>query len=224
MARQPVSLITGGLGGLGRAVVAAMIEAGHSVIVLDVADGATVPEGVAYHKVDLTRSDEVHRAVEAIGPVDALFALAGGWAGGPPVWELQDEDFDRMLDLNLRTALYVVRAVLGGMVERNAGRIILVSARTAIAPEAGQAPYVIAKRGILALAETINKEVQPYDIAVNAVLPSVIDTPANRASMPDADHSDWVPVETLAAIMRWLATSPEATYIRGAAIPVYGRA
>lgn len=231
-----VALITGGTGGLGTAMVRAFLDAGHAVVTtyrkpLEAeqarANLGEAAQRLVLEQVDVTDrtavDDLVLRARERFGRVDSLVNLVGAWAGGQPVWETSDEDLDRMLDTNLRSAFVCCRAVLPGMIERRSGSIVNVSSRSAVQPSPGSAPYAIGKAGVITLTQTLAVETQDHGITVNCVLPSVIDTEANRRSMPDADFARWVKPEQLAAVIRWL-TSAEASPISGAAIPVYGRA
>lgn len=233
---RPVALITGGTGGLGGAVTRAFLDRGDRAVVTYIIDEEaaemrrTFPEiddRLHLEKVDVTDpaaiGDLVRQIRETWGRIDSLLNLVGGWRGGPPVHETSDTDFDLMLTLNLRTAFTCCRAAVPLMIERNYGRIVNVSSRTARQPAAGQAPYAIGKAGVITLTETLALELRDYEINVNCVLPSVIDTPANRRDMAGADFSRWVRPEQLAAVLRWL-TSPEADPINGAAIPVYARA
>ena len=208
----------------GCAVAATYRGEGDAAGLREVADGrALLPI-----RVDATNVNDMKSAVvaaqEAYGRVDYLVALVGGWAGGSPVWETSAEEWDRMVAVNLRSAYAACHAALPGMVERRYGRVVLVSSRAAVRPAAGAAAYAAAKAGVVSLTETLAEEVRELgDITVNCVLPSVIDTPANRKAMPKADPARWVTPEQLASIMVWV-TGEEAAPISGAASPVYGRA
>ena len=176
----------------------------------DVTDAASIANGI----------EEV---TKALGPVEGLVHLVGGWKGGTPVHELPLEVWDRMLDLNLRTAMLCCRAVLPSMREAGWGRIVLVSSRTARESRSGQAAYAIAKAGVSVLAETIAEENRGIDVTANVVAPSTLDTPANRAAVPEADFNAWVPTSDVAASISFLV-SQEAGQLRGAWLPVYGSA
>ena len=234
-AGHPVALITGATGGLGEAVTRAFLDGGCSVVATFREEGdaqklRTLAAGrpLTPIKIDATNVVDMQSAVlaaqEEFERLDYLIALVGGWAGGKPVWETPAEEWDRMLAVNLRSAYAACHAALPGMVKRHYGRVVLVSSRSAVRPSAGAAAYAAAKAGVVSLTETLAEEVRELgDITVNCVLPSVIDTPANRKAMPKADRSRWVTPEQLASIIVWL-TSDEAAPINGAAIPVYGRA
>jgi NAD(P)-dependent dehydrogenase (short-subunit alcohol dehydrogenase family) len=204
-------LITGASGGLGGAVVAALESGGDRVV------AASHPE------YDLTRADEAGRAVAAAGPeLSALIHLVGGYAGGMAVSETSDDVWRRMQTLNLDTAFYAARAAVPVLAARPGGRVVLIGARPAVEPVAGLAAYAVAKAGVVALARTLALELAPRQATCNVVLPSVIDTPANRAAMPKADFSRWVSPASLALVIAWLA-SPAASDVNGAVVPVYGR-
>ncbi|MGH2354330.1 MAG: SDR family oxidoreductase [Chloroflexota bacterium] len=231
-----VALVTGGTGGLGQAVTRAFLDQGCVVVVTYRSEAEAertrrnfqaAGDRLALEQADVTDGPAVHSLVQTVvgrfGRVDHLINLVGGWAGGKPVWETGDDELARMLDLNLRSAFVCCRAVLPQMITQNFGRIVNISSRTAVRPSAGAAPYAIGKAGVIVLTETLALEVRDYDVNVNCVLPSVIDTPANRRDMPKADFRRWVTPEQLAGIIVWL-TSPAAAPINGTAIPVYGRA
>jgi NAD(P)-dependent dehydrogenase (short-subunit alcohol dehydrogenase family) len=221
-----VVLVTGATGGLGPAVVKTFLDSG-AVAVFGVArswDGRTVPEG-QFHPVeaDLTTVEGCHRVAERAQPLDALVHVMGGFAGGRPVSETTDEEWDRMMDLNVRSAFYMIREVLPGMLAAGSGRIIAVGSRTGVEPAAGLSAYGVSKAALHALIRTVALEVTGSGVTANAVLPSTIDTAANRKAMPRADHTKWVRPEAIAEVLLWLA-SAEAAEVNGALIPVYGRA
>jgi len=147
----------------------------------------------------------------------------GGFGGGQSVAETTDETWEKMLGLNLRSAYTIFRAVLPGMIKAGKGRIVAVGARAALDPMANFAAYSVSKTALVALVKTVALEVKDSGITANVVLPSVIDTPANRAAMPSADASKWVTPESIADLLVWLA-SDNARNVSGAAIPIYGRA
>jgi NAD(P)-dependent dehydrogenase (short-subunit alcohol dehydrogenase family) len=231
-----VTLVTGGTGALGQAVTRAFLDDGSRVVATYVedAEAGRVREALGdaagrllLERTDVTDGDAVadlvRRTTARWGRLDHLINLVGGFAGGQPLWETDEALWSRMLDLNLRSAVVCCRAALPGMVERNYGRVVTVSSRTAVRPGPGAAPYAVTKAAVLALTEALAEDVRPYDVNVNCVLPSVLDTPANRRDMPGEDARRWVRPEQLARIIVWL-TSPEADPLNGAAIPVYGRA
>ncbi|HEX6221321.1 MAG TPA: SDR family oxidoreductase, partial [Acidimicrobiia bacterium] len=152
-----------------------------------------------------------------------LAALVGGWAGGRDVEETDDIRFERMLDLNLRSAFYAVRATIPYMKEAEWGRIVLVGSRGAIDFFEAQAAFNIAKAGVAALGRSVATELEGSGITANVLVPSVIDTPATRRSLPYADYVDWPTPDEIAAVAEFVL-SDESGVMNGALIPVYGRA
>jgi NAD(P)-dependent dehydrogenase (short-subunit alcohol dehydrogenase family) len=186
----------------------------------------TVGAAVETVPVDLLSAVDVARATAEIkaryGRVDILANVAGGFTMGPPLHETADEDWDRMLDLNLRSVFYCCRAVVPTMLEQGEGVIINVSARAALSPKGHMGPYCASKAGVVALTESLSQEHKDAGIRVNCILPGTVDTPENRSAMPGQDHERWVPTAALADVMVFLASSA-ARCVTGAAIPVYGR-
>ncbi|MFC3500968.1 SDR family NAD(P)-dependent oxidoreductase [Micromonospora krabiensis] len=229
MVRRSV-LVTGGTGGLGGAVTAAFREAGWRVVVPE--RRSTTAESAADDVVrlaaDLTEPAGAARAVEAAAgdetvPLRAVVNLVGGYASGGLVHETPIDEFERMLTANLRPTYLVTRAALPHLVAAGGGAVVCVSARAALSPFPGAAGYATAKAAVLAFANAVAVEYRRSGVRANTVLPSVIDTPANRAAQPDADHSRWVAPAEIATVIRFLA-SDESAPTSGAAVPVYGRA
>ncbi|MGW5668677.1 SDR family oxidoreductase [Micromonospora sp. NPDC003776] len=228
MAERTV-LVTGGTGGLGGAVTAAFLKAGWRVVVPEREGGGTTAgtPGPVRVTTDLLDPGGVARAVEAAtaepaAPLRAVVNLVGGYASGGLVHETPIEEFDRMLRINLRPTYLVTQAALPHLVAAG-GAVVCVSARAAVAPFPGAAGYATAKAAVLAFANAVAVEYRQRGVRCNTVLPSVIDTPANRAAQPEADHRRWVPPAEIAAVIRFLA-SDESAPTSGASIPVYGRA
>ncbi|MGH9413064.1 MAG: SDR family NAD(P)-dependent oxidoreductase [Terriglobales bacterium] len=204
-------LITGASGGLGGAVVDAFMASGAHVT------------AVSHPDYDLTKSADAARAVTAAGsPLHTLVHLVGGFAGGTSVAETGDATWRSMLTLNLDAAFYTLRAAIPAMLAHPGGRIVLIGSRNAVVPAANLAAYNVAKAGVVALSRTVALEIGSHGATCNVVLPSVIDTPANRAAMPKADPAKWVQPSAIAALIHWLA-SPAAADINGAVIPIYGQ-
>jgi NAD(P)-dependent dehydrogenase (short-subunit alcohol dehydrogenase family) len=157
------------------------------------------------------------------GPLDALVHLVGGFSGGSPLTETSDQTWDGMINVNLRTAFYAMRAVLRPMTAAGRGRIVAVGARMAVEPSPNFAAYAVSKAALVALVRNVAAEGKKSGITANIVLPSIIDTPQNRKAMPDADYSKWVRPESIAKLIVWLASDAAADTI-GAVIPIYGRA
>lgn len=221
-------IVTGGTGGLGAAVTGAFLEDGWRVVVPWVVEHEL--ERVERHeRLELVRADlfdpaAVRALVDTAGPaVRALVNLVGGYAAGGLVHETPVEDFEQMLALNLRPTYLVTQATLPHLVAGGGGAVVCVGARAALAPFAGAAGYVTAKAAVIAFAQAVAVEYKHDGVRCNAVLPSVIDTPANRAAQPDADYSRWVTPAEIATVIRFLASDASAP-TSGAAIPVYGRA
>ncbi len=219
------TLITGANGGLGSAVVEAFLGTGATVYGADLSWKRQPHSNPRFHPLEANLLDaaECDRVAKLAGPVDALLHLVGGFGGGQPVAETPDETWDKMLGLNLRSAYSIFRAVLPSMTKAGKGRIVAVGARAAIEPIANFAAYSVSKAALVALVKTVASEVKDSGITANVVLPSVIDTPANRAAMPAADASKWVTPESIAGLLVWLA-SDAARDVNGAVRPIYGRA
>lgn len=191
------ALITGTTGALGSVVAARFEQAGWQVI-------------------RLKRDEPVPS-----GPIDALLNIAGGFDMGPAVHETEDALFDRLMEMNAKTVLRMARAVVPGMVAQGHGKIINVAAMPGLKGTAGMGAYAASKSAVIRLTESMSAELRPKGINVNCVLPSVIDTQANRAAMPKADPAKWVTPEALADVMLFLA-SDAARAVHGTAIPVVG--
>jgi len=230
--RGKTVIVTGGFGALGNVVAEQAKARGASVAVIDHAGAA--PEGLAEKLganalliggVDLSSLDEAKKAMDAVkqrfGRIDALLNIAGGFA-----WETVEdgkaETWDRMVALNLKTALNASKAAVPYLIESGAGRIINVGAGSAVHAASGFGPYAASKSAVHRLTESMADELKLKGVAVNAVLPSIIDTPANRKDMPKADFAAWVQPVELANAMLFLV-SDAASAITGALIPVVGR-
>jgi len=182
-------------------------------------------------KADLGVADEVaalvQQTVEAYGKLDALVHLAGGWAGGKPVAEMAEADWDKMLNMNLKSAFLCARYALPPMLARHHGRegkhgrLVFVSSKGALDAPAGSAAYNVSKAGLNTLVETLRKELRGTGVTANAVMPSTIDTPPNRAAMPKADFSNWVTPEDLAQVIVYLLSDASGP-VSGAVVPVFG--
>ena len=227
----PAVLVAGGTGALGTAVVSELLAAGHPVTSTWVVEGERErieaelgsAGGLTLVQADLFDPEETRRAVEAVDDLGAVVNLVGGFASGPLVHETDPEEFERLLRLNLRPGFLLARAAIPLLAQRGGGAYVGVSARPALRPFAGAAGYITSKAAVLAFVQALDVEYRDQGVRCNAILPSVIDTPANRAATPDADHSKWVPPEQIAKVIRFLVSDDSAP-TSGAAIPVYGRA
>jgi NAD(P)-dependent dehydrogenase (short-subunit alcohol dehydrogenase family) len=223
-------VISGGTGALGRAVVARFVAAGDRAIVpwivkreLDALE-AEEPDAIRRGRIvpvecDVADEAGARRAAEALPNVDALVNGVGGFAGGQSVHESDLEVWDRMYRMNVRTAVALSRAVLPAMLARRRGSIVNISSRAALDLPAGLGAYASAKRAVLSLAEILQKEVADRGVRVNTIAPNTIDTPANRAAMPNADFSQWTPPARIAEVIYWLSSDASAT-VKGAIVPV----
>jgi NAD(P)-dependent dehydrogenase (short-subunit alcohol dehydrogenase family) len=221
-------VVSGGTGGLGSAVTATLLEAGWQVVVpyVEERELARVKEHprLTLIEADLFDPDAAAAVVaRASEPLGALVNLVGGFASGGRVHETPIEDFERQFRLNLRPAYLLCHAALPRMLAAGGGSIVCVSTRAALRPFSGAAGYIASKAAVLAFVDALAAEYTNDGVRVNAILPSVIDTPGNRADQPDADHSRWVKPEQIAEVIRFLC-SDESVAIGGAHIPVYGRA
>jgi NAD(P)-dependent dehydrogenase (short-subunit alcohol dehydrogenase family) len=229
-------VITGGTGGLGTALVRRLMAKDYRLAVTYLLpEEAKAFESkfdvdedrVVLTRVDCTNPESVNsymkRVVDQWGAIHGLCALVGGWAGGRDVEETDDVRFERMLDLNLRSAFYAVRAAVPHLKEAEWGRIILVGSRGAIDFFEAQAAFNIAKAGVAALGQSVATELESTGVTANVLVPSVIDTPATRQSLPYADYVNWPTPDEIAAVIEFLL-SEESGVINGALLPVYGRA
>ena len=217
-------LITGAGGGLGTAVAAAFAATGATVIGVE-REWRSVPSFTAV-SADLTTAAGCEKMVlEGLrhGPIDALIHTVGGFGGGAPVAEMDEAAWDAMIQINLRVAFLAMRAVLKPMTVAKHGRIVAIGSRAAVEPMPGFAGYAVSKAALVALVKNIAAETKDLGITANVVLPSTIDTAANRKAMPHADFSKWVTPESIAKLLVWLA-SKESGDVSGAVIPIYGRA
>jgi NAD(P)-dependent dehydrogenase (short-subunit alcohol dehydrogenase family) len=229
-------LITGGTGALGMAVTNRFLEDGHKVVATSMRGShadATVSSldhsGDNFHllQADVTEPKSVialvEQAVATVGTIEVLIHLVGAWGGGQAIHHHSPEMWDRLLSVNLRSAFLCSRAVVPSMRAQGWGRIVLVSSEAARGRRRNQGAYAIAKAGVSVLAETIAEENDDLDVTANVVAPSILDTAANRAAMPEADHSSLVPLEDVATTIAFLA-SAAAGQLRGAWLPALGRA
>lgn len=219
-------LVAGGTGALGGAVVAELLGSGYDVAVTWIVErerARLADQPVELIRADLLDPDDAAAAVGAVSGLSAVVNLVGGFAQGPRVGESSLEDFERMLRLNLVPGFNLARAAMPLLVERGGGAYVGVSARAALRPFAGAAGYISAKAAVLAFVQALDAEYRPAGVRANAILPSTIDTPANRAGQPDADFSKWVAPAEIARVVRFLVSDDSAA-TTGTAVPVYGRA
>lgn len=222
-------LVTGARGNLGRAVAHAFAQAGARVVLLDRHD-APLPEVGSGHlalQADLLDADSLAKAigaaVQACGRIDVVCNLAGGFAMGTGIHETSTADWNRLFDMNVGTVLNMARAVVPHMLAAGGGAIVNVGANSAARGLAQMGAYCASKDALARVTESMSAELRDQGIRVNAVLPSILDTPENRQAMPDADTSRWVALDALADVIQFLA-SDAARAVQGALVPVVNRA
>jgi NAD(P)-dependent dehydrogenase (short-subunit alcohol dehydrogenase family) len=229
-----VALVTGGTGGLGRAVTLALLHEGASVIATyikkDEADALKDAIGPTKSPLELLPLDATDESacralVDGItarhGHLDILVNAIGGYAGGKTVWETDPKTYQLMLTLNLHAGFNLARTVVPAMLKQKSGSIVNIASKAALDHAAGAGAYAASKAAALALFDCLAQDVKGSGVRVNSVLPSIIDTEPNRKAMPTADFSKWPKPEEIAQVILFLC-SPEAKLINGAAVPVYG--
>ena len=226
-----VVMVTGACGNLGQAVAARFREAGATLVLLDLdperlrqAYGEENPQ-LRFAAADLLDRAEVAAAIkDAVDQycrIDVLCNIAGGFRMGHAVHETPDQEWNFLFDLNARSVLHAVHAVVPHMLAAGRGRIVNVGAASALKGMARMGAYCASKDVVIRITEAMSAELRDSNINVNCVLPSIIDTPENRAAMPGADPARWVAPDALASVIAFLA-SDDAQAIHGAAIPVVG--
>lgn len=232
--RDKTVLVTGASGNLGRVVAYAFAACGARLALVGrrlealqhTQAGLPADSQSVIITADLCDPNQaramVEQTIDRFGSIQVVANLAGGFSMGPPIHETTDAEWDAMLDLNARTAFHCARAVVPQLLQSGGGSIVNVAARAALRGVGHMGPYCIAKSAVVRLTETLAEELKGQGIRVNCVLPGTLDTPQNRAAMPDQDPANWVSLEALADVILFLA-SDLARGITGAAIPVYGR-
>lgn len=227
---SPIVVVTGAAGALGKAVAHAFLAQGARVLAVDIdlaaLQGAYAANpGVTTVALDLSDADQtldaLGTALARLGHAAVLCNIAGGFDMGPAVHETGDALWRRMMDLNVATVINAARAVVPGMQAAGRGKIINVAAASATGGKGAMGAYCAAKSAVARLTESMAMELRADGINVNAVAPSILDTPANRAAMPDADPANWVALDDLAGVIAFLA-SDAAKAVHGAVLPVVG--
>jgi NAD(P)-dependent dehydrogenase (short-subunit alcohol dehydrogenase family) len=233
---EQVIMVTGASGNLGAATARAFQERGSKSVLVDrsaerlakvFADIVTnSKDHLLAGGIDLTSPEAMERlvgdVVNRFGRLDVLVNTVGAWRGGKPVHEASLEDWDFLFEANLRTTLVACRAVAPRMIQQRFGRIINVASRDALKGTGGYAAYSASKSAVIRLTESLADELKTFDITANCILPSTIDTPQNRAAMPNADFSKWVEPAALTDVILFLA-SDAGRAVTGAALPVFGK-
>jgi NAD(P)-dependent dehydrogenase (short-subunit alcohol dehydrogenase family) len=233
---EKVVLVAGGTGGLGRALSVAFLEQGAQVAVTFRHDNElqALKDAAASHSVrlsgfsvdvtDAKQADElVSRIVSQFNRLDILVNAVGGYAGGTPLWELSPEVFTRMIDLNLRAPYALAKSAVPPMLARKSGAIVNIASKAAWDHAAGASAYAATKAAAIALVDSLAADLVGTGVRVNSILPSIIDTEANRKAMPHADFAKWPKAEDIAEVVLFVA-SDRARVIHGASIPVFGNA
>ncbi|HTQ95554.1 MAG TPA: SDR family NAD(P)-dependent oxidoreductase [Candidatus Acidoferrum sp.] len=231
---EKIVLVAGGTGGLGRAVSLAFLEQGALVAVtyqkqaeweaLQSTAGSK-KSALEGYSVDVTNEEAVKtlvaKLVEKHGRIDAMVNTVGGYAGGIKLWEMEPTVMEKMLALNLRAGFVLARAVVPAMLKQKAGTIVNVAAKAAFDHGAGACAYAASKAAALAMMDSLAADLKGSGVRVNSILPSIIDTEANRKAMPGSDFSKWPKPEDIARVILFLC-SEDAKVVHGAAVPVYG--
>jgi NAD(P)-dependent dehydrogenase (short-subunit alcohol dehydrogenase family) len=240
MSSTKIAAITGGAGALGSTLAKTLVDKGYKVALFDTDRSkerlASLVNELGGKEKAFGHASAFASAADWSGALDATKAalgglpthgalIAGGWAGGKPLHESAPEDWERMAKMNGETVFHALRALLPSMVAAKQGSIVVIGSRAVERPwtSTGSAGYAASKAAAVALAQTAAAEVLDHGVRINAILPSTMDTPANRASMPNVDPTKWVSLPSAAGVVAFLL-SDDARDISGAAIPVYGRA
>jgi NAD(P)-dependent dehydrogenase (short-subunit alcohol dehydrogenase family) len=231
-----IAVVAGGTGGLGKAVSLAFLGEGVKTVVtyrkpeefLALKEAAGLKEAILEgYQIDVTdesaTAELVSRVVKDYGRLDALVNTVGGYVGGTKLWNLNSPVLEQMLALNLRSGFLLSRAAVPAMLQAGRGSIVNVAAKAAVDHGAGAAAYAASKAAAVALMDSLAGDCKGTGVRVNSILPSIIDTAANRKAMPDADFATWPKAEDIASVILFLS-STKASTIHGASIPVYGNA
>ena len=232
--RGRIAFIAGGTGGLGRAVSLAFLRESAQVTVTYrrqeefaalMREADSLQNSLSGLQLDVTDEAATLRAVEEViaktGGIDILVNAIGGYAGGAPLWSTSPDVFERMLALNLRSGYALCRAVVPAMLSQGSGCIVNVASRAAFDHAAGGAAYAASKAAAVAMMDSLAADVRGKGVRVNSVIPSIIDTEANREAMPTADFAKWPKPDDIAKVILFLC-SDDAKLIHGASVPVYG--
>jgi NAD(P)-dependent dehydrogenase (short-subunit alcohol dehydrogenase family) len=228
-----IVLVTGGTGALGRAITKAFIASNATVISSYVSDReadqleAQIKSVVHLIRADMEKEEEVKNLVSSIlykyGRIHILVNVVGGYIGSKSVAELDEKEWDLMMNMNLKSAFLISKNVIPQMISSKNGKIVHISSRFGLKSIGYDSAYAASKSGLIRLVESLSEEVKDFNINVNCIMPSIIDTEKNRIIMPNADHNKWVKPRDLASIVLFLCTE-EGKVITGAAIPTFGLA
>lgn len=225
---KKTALVTGGTGGLGRTVSLAFLQAGARVVVtyrhqeemdsLSKEAGAQAVQ-LSGHMLDVTDETATRGFVATLGSIDAMVNAVGGYVAGKTLWEMEAQGLDQMLALNLRSGFVTTRAVVPVMLKQGHGAVVNVAATAAVTHPAASAAYAASKAAAVAMIDSLAADLKGTGVRANSIMPSIIDTPANRKAMPDADYAKWPKPEDIAKVVLFLC-SENSKVIHGAAIPV----
>lgn len=227
---RKVVLITGGTGALGGTLVKKFLNSGAVTISSFHSEKEAEKLKIANSKVELIELDilqeeqllkTIPELVKKFGTIDILVNVVGGYLGGKSTNDLSETEWDRMMNLNLKSAFLISKHVIPVMVSRKGGNIVHISSRTGQKSEGGDSAYAASKAGLIRFVESAAQEFKDSGININCILPTMIDTDANRKAMPNADFSKWLSTEDLANVILFLCSS-SARVINGSAIPTYG--
>ena len=236
-------LITGGTGALGRILLKSFLFQNSKTIVVtyrnekEMQDLKTdlfktkdyssenVSNIIDFIKIDISKDNEIKKLIsyisEKYGQIHILINVVGGYIGGKSILELTDSQWDKMIDINLKTAFLISKNIIPIMVTNRYGKLVHISSRSGIKAQGKDAAYASSKAGLIRFIESASEDVKDYNININCVLPTIIDTEANRKAMPNADYSRWVKPEDLSNVILFLC-SDDSKIINGSAIPTYG--
>lgn len=233
--QNKIVLITGATGGLGSAVTEAFLDAGASAAVTYTAEDKfrelesalnPLPGKLHGFAADMMKEASVEalvgQVVKTFGRIDALVNLVGGFMGGVPVTEMSEGQWDKMMQLNLKTAFLACKHTMKVMIGQKSGRIVNVGSKGGLYGGEGISAYGAAKAGVINLTLSLAAEGRAHNVTANAVTPGAIDTPPNRAAMPKADFSKWVAPASLAQVILFLC-SEASRDVSGAVLPVFGK-
>jgi NAD(P)-dependent dehydrogenase (short-subunit alcohol dehydrogenase family) len=226
-----IVLVTGGTGALGRAITRSFIECNAKVISSYIVDSNTelskkqIEPELQLIKADTSKEEQVEKLISAIlakyGQIHILVNIVGGYLGDKSVTELDEKEWDKMMTINLKTAFLISKHVIPHMISSKYGKMVHISSKTGLKSMGYDSAYAASKSGLIRLVESLSEETKKSNINVNCIMPSMINTEANRKAMPAANFGKWVKPEELANIVLFLC-SEEAKVITGAAIPTYG--
>jgi NAD(P)-dependent dehydrogenase (short-subunit alcohol dehydrogenase family) len=237
-----VIIVTGGTGALGRILIKSFLNCHPKTIVItyrsekemqelkaDLSNSfeqsSKISTSLEFIKTDVTKDDEIKKLIsnifEKYGQIHILVNVVGGYIGGKNITELDESDWDKMIDINLKTAFLISRHVIPIMITNRYGKLVHVSSRTGIRAEGNDSAYAASKSGLIRFVESVSQEVKNSNININCILPTIIDTEANRRAMPNADFTRWINPGDLSNVILFLC-SDDSKIINGSAIPTYG--